>query len=333
MSILLLGAKGQLGFELQRLLASDTQDPLSPSRPLESFGELHGLSRDELDLSDLNALNVTLQALKPRLILNASAYTAVDKAETHASLANTINHLVPAALASYAKATHAVLVHFSTDFVFDGLKSTPYLETDATSPLSVYGQSKRDGEIAIQASGCQHLIFRTGWLMCAHGQNFLKTMLRLAQNKTELKVVSDQFGAPTSAKWLAKVSIDALKLCLEKNTSVSSSNTSPSPSFSSSSSSSSNWGLYHASSEGVTSWHAYAKEAIAFAQHLGFAQTLKPEHVLPIPSVEYPLPATRPSYSVLSGEKLSRAFGIQRPDWVDAVHEVITDIHQTGTPL
>jgi dTDP-4-dehydrorhamnose reductase len=209
------------------------------------------------------------------------------------------------------------------------LKSSPYLESDATAPLSVYGQSKRDGEIAVQASGCQHLIFRTGWLMGAHGQNFLKTMLRLAQNKMELKVVSDQFGAPTSAKWLAKVSIDVLKLCLEKNTSVSSSNTSTTPSPSSSS----NWGIYHASSEGVTSWHAYAKEAIAFAQHVGFAQTLKPEDVLPIPSVEYPLPATRPSYSVLSGEKLTQAFGIQRPDWVESVHDVITDIHQTGTPL
>jgi dTDP-4-dehydrorhamnose reductase len=304
---------------------------LNPSRPLESLEELHGLSRDDLNLSDLNALNAKLQALKPKLILNASAYTAVDKAETDASLANTINHLVPAALASYAQASQAVLVHFSTDFVFDGLKSTPYLETDATSPLSVYGQSKRDGEIAVQASGCQHLIFRTGWLMGAHGQNFLKTMLKLAQNKTEVKVVNDQFGAPTSAKWLAKVSIDALKLCLEKNNPYSSSNTSTTPS--SSSSSSSDWGLYHASSEGVTSWHAYAKEAIAFAQHVGFAQTLKPEDVLPIPSVGYPLPATRPSYSVLSGEKLYQAFGIQRPDWVDAVHEVITDIHQTGTPI
>ena len=327
MSILLLGAKGQLGFELQRLLVSDIQDPMNPSRPLEGFGELHSLSRDELDLSDLNALNSTLNALEPGLILNASAYTAVDKAQTHASLANTVNHLVPAALASYANATQAVLVHFSTDFVFDGLKSTPYLETDPTAPLSVYGQSKRAGEIAIQDSGCRHLIFRTGWLMGAHGQNFLKTMLRLAQNKTELKVVSDQFGAPTSAKWLAKVSIDALKLCLEKNTPVSSLNNS------SSHSSSSDWGLYHASSEGITSWHAYAKEAIAFAQHLGFAQTLKPEHVLPIPSVEYPLPAKRPSYSVLNGEKLSQAFGIQRSHWLDAVHEVITEISQNKLPL
>ena len=327
MNILLLGAKGQLGFELQRLLVSDIQDPMNPRRPLEGFGELHSLSRDELDLIDLNALNSTLKALKPGLILNASAYTAVDKAQTHASLANTINHLVPATLASYAKATQAVLVHFSTDFVFDGLKSTPYVETDPTAPLSVYGQSKRNGEIAIQDSGCRHLIFRTGWLMGAHGQNFLKTMLRLAQNKSELKVVSDQFGAPTSAKWLAKVSIDALKLCLEKNTLGSSSNTSTAPS------SSSDWGLYHASSEGITSWHAYAKEAIAFAQHLGFGQTLKPQHLLPIPSVEYPLPATRPSYSVLNGEKLSQAFGIQRPDWVDAVHEVITEIRQNDLPV
>ena len=317
MSILLLGAKGQLGFELQRLLVSDIQDPIKSSRPLEGFGELHSLSRDELDLSDLNALNSTLKALKPGLILNASAYTAVDKAQTHASLANTVNHLVPAALASYAKATQAVLVHFSTDFVFDGLKSTPYLETDVTAPLSVYGQSKRDGEMAIQASGCQHLIFRTGWLMGAHGQNFLKTMLRLAQNKTELKVVSDQLGAPTSAKWLAKASLDALQLCIENNHRGSSSN----------------WGLYHASSEGVTSWHEYARQAISLAQDMGFKQTLKPEHVLALPSVEYPLPATRPSYSVLSGEKLSQTFGIQRPFWLDAVKDVITEIRQIGAAL
>ena len=169
--------------------------------------------------------------------------------------------------------------------------------------------------------------------MGAHGQNFLKTMLRLAQNRTELKVVNDQFGAPTSAKWLAKVSIDALKLCLEKNNPYSSSNTSRTPSPSPSPRSSSDWGLYHASSEGVTSWYAYAKEAIAFAQHVGFAQTLKPEDVLPIPSLEYPLPATRPSYSVLSGEKLSQAFGIQRPDWIDAVQEVICETHQNGLPF
>ena len=317
MSILLLGAKGQLGFELQRLLVSDIQDPMNPSRPLEGFGELHSLSRDELDLSDLNALDATLKDLKPGLILNASAYTAVDKAEKHASLANTINHLVPATLASYAKATQAVLVHFSTDFVFDGLKSTPYVETDATAPLSVYGQSKRDGEIAIQDSGCRHLIFRTGWLMGAHGQNFLKTMLKLAQNKTELKVVSDQLGAPTSAKWLAKASLDTLQLCIENNQRGSSSN----------------WGLYHASSEGVTSWHEYAKQAISWAQDMGFKQTLKPEHVLAIPSVEYPLPATRPSYSVLSGEKLSQTFGIQRPFWLDAVKDVITEIRQIGAAL
>jgi dTDP-4-dehydrorhamnose reductase len=327
MSILILGAKGQLGFELQRLLASEDPDTLNPKRSLEGWGELHCLSREELDLSDLNALRATLESLQPSVILNASAYTAVDKAQTHQDLANCINHLVPATLASYAQATQAVLVHFSTDFVFDGLKSTPYLETDETAPLSVYGQSKRDGEIAIQETGCNHLIFRTGWLMSAHGQNFLKTMLRLAQYKTELKVVSDQFGAPTSSKWLAKVSIDALKLCLGKNAPGSSPNTSITPSINS------NWGLYHASSEGFTSWHAYAREAIAFAQHKGFAQTLTPDDVLSIPSVEYPLPATRPSYSVLSGEKLSQTFDIQRPDWLNAVREVITDIHRTGAPL
>ena len=317
MSILLLGAKGQLGLELHNQLTPEFLDQLKICAGLEHLPVVHGLSRDELDLSDLDALGAKLQTLQPFLILNASAYTAVDKAQTHAEDANSINHLVPQVLAQYAKANQATLVHFSTDFVFDGLATKPYTETDPTAPLSIYGQTKLAGEEAITRAGCQHLIFRTGWLMGAHGQNFLKTMLRLARDKTQLKVVSDQFGAPTSAKWLARTSLTALITCLKQNPA----NTSPP------------WGLYHASSQGVTSWHAYAKSAITLAEGLGFAQTLKPQDVLPIPSVDYPLPAKRPAYSVLSGKKLEETFKIQRPMWTEVVLEVLHEIKRHDIPL
>ena len=310
MSILLLGAKGQLGFELQDQLTPEFLNQLKICAGLERLPVVHGLSRDELDLSDLGALGTKLQTLQPSLILNASAYTAVDKAQTHAQDANSINHLVPQVLAQYASVNQATLVHFSTDFVFDGLASKPYTETDATAPLSIYGQTKLAGEEAITRSGCQHLIFRTGWLMGTHGQNFLKTMLRLAKDKAQIRVVSDQLGAPTSAKWLASTSLAALLACLKQNTSK----TSPP------------WGLYHASSQGVTSWHAYAKTAIAMAEDMGFAQTLKPQDILPIASVDYPQPAKRPAYSALSGKKLEETFRIQRPLWTEAVLNVLQEI-------
>jgi dTDP-4-dehydrorhamnose reductase len=221
---------------------------------------------------------------------------------------------VPAVLAQYANSANAVLVHYSTDFVFDGQKSTPYLENDLTHPLSVYGQSKLEGEKAIEASACQHLVFRTGWLMGAYGQNFLKTMLRLAKERKELKVIADQHGAPTSAKWLAWVSTLALSKCLALK---ASSERPP-------------WGLYHASSKGETTWHAYAQEAIAYAQQLGAKHLLKAHEVLAIPSTSYPLPAKRPSYSVLSTDKLERTFDIHPPLWSAVVREVIEEIEVRG---
>ena len=298
MRTLLLGAKGQLGLELAKLL------------PHLQLGEIHTKSRAELDLLDLNALDECLHALKPQIVINASAYTSVDQAQTQAHDAHVINHHVPKHLSSYAKSSHAVLVHYSTDFVFDGEKRSPYIETDETHPLSVYGLSKCLGEQSIQSSDCQHLIFRTGWLMGVEGQNFIKTILRLAKVKSELKVVCDQMGAPTSAKWLADISMRALKSCLTK-TEIHI----PAP-----------WGLYHASSKGVTTWHSYAQEVISYAETLGAKFNLNSEDILPIPSIEYPLPATRPAYSVLSYEKLKEIFNVEPPNWIYAVHEVLDEI-------
>ncbi len=302
MRTLLLGAKGQLGLELAKLL------------PHLQLGEIHTKSRAELDLLDLKALDECLRSLNPQIVINASAYTDVDQAQTHADDAYIINHQVPGHLALYAKASHSVLVHYSTDFVFDGKKCSPYIETDKTNPLSVYGLSKCLGEESIRSSGCQHLIFRTGWLMGVEGQNFMKTILRLAKVKSELKVVCDQMGAPTSAKWLANTSMMAMKICISKTE-----NHASVP-----------WGLYHASSKGETSWHAYAKEVISYASGLGARLNLKPHDVLPIPSGAYPLPAKRPVYSVLSHEKLKNTFGVEPPNWIDAVHEVLDEMTTFG---
>lgn len=305
MNVLLLGAKGQLGFELNRIL------------PEFHWGTVHSLSRDELDVADLNAVEDCLNRLQPKIIVNACAYTAVDLAESQSELADTVNHRVPEILAKYANTSQSILVHYSTDFVFDGQKRSPYLEQDETFPLSVYGKSKLAGEKAILGSGCQHLIFRTGWLMSAHGQNFLKTMLRLAKEKPDIKVIVDQQGTPTSAKWLAQMSMRALQQCMDQMVAEQ-------PPY---------WGLYHASSSGVTSWHAYAQEAIAFAQDLGAKHTLRPQDVLPIPTLDYPLPASRPPYSVLSNLKIIKTFGFQIPDWRDSVHEVIEEIETSNPPF
>lgn len=299
--ILLLGAHGQLGSELSPLLSK--------------IGQLRALGRAELDLLDSNSLDHELAAFKPHIVVNASAYTAVDKAELPAehSKALIVNAQVPGALAKYAKVNKALLIHFSTDFVFDGQKGTPYLESDPPHPLSVYGSTKLEGEKAIQDSGCQHLIFRTSWLMGAHGNNFLKTMLRLAKEKTTLNVVSDQQGAPTSAKWLAKVCEQALIKCLD-------------PAVFNSSQRSPLWGLYHASSEGQTTWHAYASYAIEQARGLGSTGLLSSEHIHPIASKDYPSLASRPAYSVLSGQKLAMTFGQKAPNWQLAVQETLREI-------
>jgi dTDP-4-dehydrorhamnose reductase len=299
--IFLLGAHGQLGSELSPLLSK--------------LGQFRGLSHLELDLLDLNALREELQTFAPTVIVNASAYTAVDKAElkSESSNAMVLNARVPEVLAQYAKVQNAVLIHFSTDFVFDGQKNSPYLESDSPRPLSVYGHTKLQGERAILESGCQHLIFRTSWLMGAHGQNFLKTMLRLAKEKSQLNVVNDQLGAPTSAKWLANVSLRALQMCLEL-LDAQKPETSP---F---------WGLYHASSSGQTSWHAYASYAIEQAKSLGVVNLLPTENIHPIASKDYPSLALRPAYSVLSSQKLTASFQLDVPCWRVAVQDTLKEL-------
>jgi len=305
LNILLLGAQGQLGRELAESLQSS-----AVQASLGHVGQdlqVTSWSRADFDFADLDPLNSRLEALSPHIILNASAYTAVDLAEDHEHEAFQINAELPQRLAQFAARTQAVLVHYSTDFVFDGEKKTPYIETDPTAPLSAYGRSKRAGEVAIEASHCQHLIFRTGWLMGAKGQNFLKTMLRLGADREALNVVADQWGAPTPASWLAQVSLNALAQCLKDQHSAP-------------------WGLYHASSQGETTWHGYAEQIFNQARELGFALKVKPESVKGIRTDQYPMKATRPPYSVLSTEKLQSEFNAKPPHWNQAVLTVLKEL-------
>lgn len=280
MSVLLLGAKGQLGVELNKLLYK--------------FGNVVALTRNELDLTNLKLLEDYLYKIKPKIIVNASAYTSVDKAETEKDLAMQINESVPETLSQHALKNNAILIHYSTDYVFDGKKTSPYLETDYPNPLSTYGFSKYMGEQRIINSKCNHLIFRTGWLFSAHGQNFLTTILKLAQKKEELHVVNDQWGSPTSCEWLAQATIIALQQCLqnqsEKNV----------------------WGVYHASGEDLMTWYSYA-EYILKNINLTKLRNLKlqPSGLYPIKSNEYPQAASRPIYSVLNNQKLINTFSVQ----------------------
>ena len=285
------------------------------------MGQWRSIGRQEIDLLDLKALRDELQGFKPHIVVNASAYTGVDKAEEaeEGAKALVLNAQVPEILAQYSKADNAILIHFSTDFVFDGQKNTPYLESDTPHPLSVYGSTKLQGERAVMASACQHLIFRTGWLMGAHGQNFLKTMLKLAKEKTQFNVVMDQQGAPTSAKWLAQVSVRALQRCLKASVNGSS----PLPPL---------WGLYHASSAGQTNWHAYASYAIEHARSLGALGLLSIENIHPIACKDYPSLALRPLYRVLSNQKLKASFEEDSPCWRVAVEDTLGELFQQSDP-
>lgn len=293
MRILLLGKDGQVGWELQR--------SLSP------LGSVLALGRAQCDLSDLGKLKQVLDEYKPQLIVNAAAYTAVDKAETEVELARTLNSEVPALLAAAAKTANAWLVHYSTDYVFDGTKDGVYAEDDTPSPLSVYGQTKLEGEQHIVQSGCKHVILRTSWVFSAHGANFAKTMLRLAAERSELKVIDDQYGAPTSAELIA----DVTALCIARLTQ---------------SDDAALQGIYHLTAAGVTTWHGYAQYVIAQAMHSG--QTLKclPSAVLAISSSEYSLPAKRPHNSRLATDKLQAAFGLELPPWTYHVQRMLDEL-------
>jgi dTDP-4-dehydrorhamnose reductase len=294
MKILLLGKNGQVGWELQRSLA-----------PL---GEVLALDRRSTDfcgdLSQPERLAQTVRAWRPDVIVNAAAHTAVDRAESEPELARCLNATAPAALAQAAFETGAWLVHYSTDYVFNGQGDTPWQEGDATGPLSVYGQTKLEGEQAIAASGCQHLIFRTSWVYAARGGNFAKTMLRLAAERERLTVIDDQHGAPTGADLIADVTAHAIRSALQK------------PQLA---------GLYHLVAAGETTWHGYASHVVAQARQVQPALGLKVSDIAPVPTSAFPTPAQRPLNSRLDTRKLQQAFGLVLPPWQQGVNRMLAE--------
>ena len=295
MKILLFGKGGQVGWELQR--------------SLQPLGELIALDFDSTDLcgdfTNLAGLSETVQRVKPDVIVNAAAHTAVDKAESEPDLARTLNALAPAALAQAAHSAGALLVHYSTDYVFDGSGSTPWAESDATGPLSVYGATKLEGEQLIATHCPRHLIFRTSWVYAARGGNFAKTMLRLAQERERLTVIDDQIGAPTGADLLADVTAHAVRHVMAH----------PADS-----------GLYHLVAGGETSWHGYAKYVIAQAQSIQSAMKIEAKVIDPVPTTAFPTPAQRPLNSRLNTHKLQSTFGLQLPQWQTGVMRMLKEI-------
>ena len=291
MKLLLLGRNGQVGWELQRSLA-----------PL---GEVVALGSAEADFAQPEALAAIVRTVAPDVIVNAAAHTAVDRAESEPDLARAINAASPGVLAREAAARGAWLLHFSTDYVFDGSGSAPWLEDSPTGPLSVYGRSKLEGEDAIRASGCRHLIFRTSWVYAARGGNFAKTMLRLAREREQLSVVADQFGAPTGAELLADLSAHALRVAQAR------------PEVS---------GTYHAAAAGETSWHGYASHVIATARAAGQPIKVAESAVAAVPTSAFPTPARRPANSRLDTRKLRQTFDLTLPRWQVGVDRMLAEV-------
>lgn len=296
MKILLLGKNGQVGWELQRSLA-----------PLGEVIALDRQGADSLcgDLNDLSGLELTLRKVKPNIIVNAAAYTAVDKAEEEQALAECINAQAPALIAQEAKKLDALLVHYSTDYVFDGSGTAPRDETAPTAPLSVYGKTKLQGEQAIAAAGCRYLIFRTSWVYAARGNNFAKTMLRLAQEREGLTVIDDQQGAPTGADLIADVTVLTLQQVAHKEEFL---------------------GIYNLVASGETSWHAYAQFVIEQAKFLRPDLPWQVNEIAPVPTAAFPTPAQRPLNSRLTTTKLETNFGLTLPPWQQGVARMLNEI-------
>lgn len=298
MKFLLFGKGGQVGWELQRSLA-----------PLGELIALDVDSRQQCgDFTRLDDIAKTVCAIAPDVIVNAAAYTAVDKAESEPEQVRTINALAPGILARESRKLGSWLIHYSTDYVFDGSGSKPWVETDPTGPLSIYGSTKLEGEEAIRASGCHHLIFRTSWVYAARGGNFAKTMLRLAQERERLTVIDDQIGAPTGADLLADVTAHAIRTALQK------------PELS---------GLYHLVAGGETSWHGYACFVLNLARQAGIELKVAAENVIPVPTSAFPLPARRPLNTRLDARNLQTTFDVHLPLWRTGVARMLDEVMES----
>ncbi len=294
--VLLIGGNGQVGHELKR--------------SLQSFGEVVVCTRADLDLSmagdaGLCPIAKLVEHVRPDIVINGTAYTAVDRAESETELAHTINAVAPGLLAEAAHAVGACMVHYSTDYVYAGKKQSPYIETDETQPLSAYGRSKLAGERAVAEACPRHLIFRTSWVVGAHGGNFLKTMLKLAQERDALRIVADQVGAPTSAALIAETTTKILN--------VMAGLPADDP----------RWGVYHLTASGVTNWHAYASYVIAQARAAGWPIKVADDAIAAIRTEDYPVAATRPMNSCLDTSKVRATFGVSLPDWRVGVDGVL----------
>jgi len=301
MKILLLGKNGQVGWELQRSLA-----PLGELVALDRAGDAaRGLCGD---LQDLDGLRETVRALRPDVIVNAAAHTAVDKAQSETDVARRLNAEAPAVLAEAPQAVGAALVHYSTDYVFDGSGSTPWVETAPTGPLNVYGQTKLDGERAIAAACARHLILRTSWVYAARGGNFAKTMLRLAAERERLTVIDDQFGAPTGAELIADVTVHAIRQLLQRSQAQP------------------DWGIYHLAAGGETTWNGYARYVVDTARAIKPELKLAVQEVAPVPTSAFPTPAQRPHNSRLDTMRLQQTFGLRLPPWQQGVARMLTEI-------
>jgi len=295
MRILLIGKNGQVGWELQR--------------SLPPLGEVVAFDFPDVDLGNPKSLPAVVRYVKPQVIVNAAAYTAVDKAENEPELASCVNGDSVGVLAREAAENGAWMVHYSTDYVFDGTGTRPWTERDATNPVNAYGRSKLLGEQQLAASGCRHLLFRTSWVYAARGHNFVRTILKLAAERDSLRVIADQFGVPTPAELLADVTALAIRqVCASGTTGESLA------------------GPYHLVPRGETTWHGIAVAAVEAALVTGAALKLTPSSIAAIPASEYPLPAPRPANSRLSVDRVEEAFGIRCPDWRAHLARIVTEL-------
>lgn len=294
-NILLIGKQGQIAWELQVTLAT--------------LGNVTVLGSQELDLNNPDQIVDRVRSIQPQIIVNAAAYTAVDKAESEPELCMSINANAPRVLAELARQSQALLVHYSTDYVFDGQKTSPYVETDPTNPLGVYGASKLAGERAIIQVDCPHLILRTTWVYGDRGKNFLLTILRLAAEKSELKIVADQIGAPTWSRLIAEATSQIVAQCHRDRSTIK--------------------GLYNLSAAGSTSWHGFASEIVSQYRSLYPERHLAIQNIVPIPASEYPTPAQRPANSGLDHSKILQDFGVILPDWNSSLGQLLARWQQT----